>query len=113
MATVFVDIEAKIKPEDLETARQDYGDFVKITLDLEIGQMVIGGQWHADGEKILLNFGSQQENIWGGSIDLATKQIDTIALINIRPKQNNNSQEILDPKLKKHFVKVVQRKFKL
>ncbi|MBN1262794.1 MAG: hypothetical protein JW991_00380 [Candidatus Pacebacteria bacterium] len=111
MATVFV--KDKIGQNDLRTACQDYGDFIKITLDLKTDQMVIGGQWHADGEKILLDSGCRQENIWGGSIDLASGQIDTIALINIRPSQNNNSQEILDQKIKTQFIKIVKERFGL
>ena len=75
--------------------------------------MVIGGEWHADGEKVLLEKGADSKNVWVGGIDLDTKNIDTVALINLRPKQSNFSQEILDKKVRARFVKIVKEKFNL
>ena len=49
---------------------------------------------HFEGEKILLEQGSRQEDIWGGGIDIETKAIDYNSFINIRPTDNNTSNEI-------------------
>ncbi len=75
--------------------------------------MAIGGEWHADAEKILLGEGSKQENLWGGGIDIETKNIDLVALINLRPNMGRNSQEIIDEKIRKQFLKIVEDKFNL
>ena len=106
-------IKNKINLSDLQKAKEDYGDYVKITLDVDLELLTIGGQWHADGEKLLINNGSKQENIWGGGINLVNNQVETFALINLRPKQNNNSQEILDPETRERFIKIVKEKFNL
>jgi len=53
-----------------------------------------GMKLHADGEKMLLNQESKQENIWGGGINLKTKQIDFTAVLNIRPRLGNDGLEI-------------------
>ena len=108
-----VKIGEKVTEENLKKAREEYGDFIKIVADIVTGAMAIGGEWHADAEKTLLDSGSRQDDIWGGSIDLASNQIDTIALINIRPRLDNNSQEILDPKIREKFVVIVKKKFSL
>jgi hypothetical protein len=106
-------IQGKVSSDDIKKASREYGSYIKITLDIQNKNMVIGSAWHADGEKILLQKGSQQKNIWGGGIELKSKRIETIALINIRPQQDNHSQEILDPKTRKKFIKIVKEKFDL
>lgn len=111
MSTVLV--KNKITLSDLQKAKEDYGDYVKITADVELEIITIGGQWHADGEKLLTENGSKQKNIWGGGINLINNQVETFALINLRPKQNNNSQEILDPKTRERFIETVKQKFNL
>lgn len=102
-----------VKDEDLKTAREEYGDYVKVVVDVETGAMTIGGEWHADGEKLLIEGGSKQNNLWGGGVDIKEGKIETIALINLRPNQGNNSQDILDQEARKKFIKMVKAKFNL
>jgi len=111
MAVVL--IKNKITKRELIKAQEDYGLYIKVVVDLESETITIGGQWHADGEKLLLEAGSKQENLWGGGIDIKTKTIEAVALINIRPRSGNDSQEILDKKCRQGFVKIVKTKFKL
>ena len=110
MSTVLV--KDKITLSDLQKAKEDYGDYVKITVDMGNARVVIGGQWHADGEKLLIQNGSKQSDIWGGGINLITNQVETFALINLK-SNDNNSQEILDPKTRKRFIEIVKEKFNL
>lgn len=102
----------KVNAEDIEMALQDHDGYIKIVIDVEIGQMAIGGEWHADAEKELLNSGSHQKNLWGGGITWPSKTIDFISLINTRPNFNN-SQEILDAKIRSQFEIIVKNKFEL
>ena len=111
MAVVL--IKDQVNGEDLKIAQEEYGDFIKINIDIETGLMTIGGEWHADGEKVLLENGSKQIDIWGGGINMIDKSIDFNSLINIRPGQDNNSQEILDKKVREKFAKVLKKKFNL
>lgn len=106
-------IKNKVTFSDLQKAKEDYGDYVKVTVDVEMGKIVIGGQWHADGEKLLIANGSKQSDIWGGGMNLLTKQVETFALINLKPSQNNDSQDILDAEIRKRFKKIVEEKFGL
>ena len=106
-------IENRVTKADLQKAGEDYGKFIKIVVDVKNNLVAIGGEWHVDGEKILLERGSQQQDLWGGGIDTETKNIETIALINLRSNQDNNSQVILDRNIRDKFVKIVKEKFGL
>jgi hypothetical protein len=108
--TVVV-VENKVTKDDIEKASEEYGEYIKIVIDVKTGLTAIGGEWHADGERKLLESGSKQENIWGGGIDIKTKKIDFNALINIRSDQENDSMEILDLSIKTVFTKIVKEKF--
>lgn len=97
--------------DELLVAAEDYdGLYVKVVVDVVTGAMAVGGEWHADGEKELLRLGSKQANLWGGGVRLANMQIDFNSLINTRPGLNN-SQEILDPKIRNRFEMLVKQKF--
>ncbi len=50
--------------------------------------------------------------MWGGGIDLETKTIDCNSFINIRPTQNNTSNEIQDKNIRKTYEKITKFFFK-
>lgn len=111
MAIVIV--KDRVTEKDINKAKEEHGSYIKIVVDVKRKDMVIGGEWHVDAEKILLGEGSKQENLWGGGIDIETKNIDLVALINLRPSMGINSQEIIDDETRKQFVKIVKDKFSL
>ncbi|MFA5947441.1 MAG: DUF5674 family protein [Candidatus Gracilibacteria bacterium] len=96
--------------ELLEIAKERFGDLVKAVVDIELGIMVIGGELHADEEAMLLEQGSKQENLWGINIyveKIKDERIEFDSMINIRPRQNNRSRDILDPKLREKIIIIV------
>lgn len=101
-----------ITNEQLESAREEYRDYVKVVVDIEREILAAGGRWHADAEKILLGAGSRQEYLWGGGVDLVSKRIEFIALINMRPKYSR-SQEVLDPEIRDKMEEIIKRAFGL
>ena len=88
-----------------------YGDLVKITVDIETEILVLGCELHADGEEILLNKGSKQEDIWGGWINLNDGSVEMTAVLNIRPSLDNPSMEIINQTRREKFTKVVHNVF--
>lgn len=104
-------IDKPIDKKELEEFRKRYRDYVKITADISNDWLVIGTELHADGEKVLLEKGSSQDDIWAGGIDLKDKIIDMTAVLNLRPGLGNNSMEILDPARREKFVKMVRKYF--
>lgn len=82
--------------------------FVKLAVDVRRGILAGGGVLHADCEAALLQAGSQQEDIWGADWNPLTQQVTYESLINIRPRQNNRSMEVLDPTLRARMAQIVQ-----
>lgn len=100
--------------EEIEKLRDQFGDYIKTVIDIEKKVCSAGADRHFDSEKILLNQGSKQSDVWGGGIDIRTKVIDYNSFINIRPADKNTSNEILDSdirrayeKLTKYFLKII------
>ena len=105
----FVDKPLSLK--EIKFIGDKYGEYIKVTVDIERKVLVAGCKLHADGEKILIEKNSRQDDIWGGGISLGTKEIDSTAVLNIRPILNNSSLEILDPKRRKKLINTVTRLF--
>ena len=89
-----------------------FEDMVKYVVDLERGVAAVGGELHADAEALLLDGGSQQENLWGANYYPGKGPDDCIeytALINIRPAQGNRSMEIEDTALRQQVRDLTHR----
>lgn len=104
-------VSIPLDKKQLADIKKRYGDYLKLTVDLEEEKLILGTELHTDGERFLLKSGSQQDNIWGGGINLKEKLIDTAAILNLRPSLGNDSLEILDPKRRKRFITVVRKIF--
>lgn len=69
--------------------------YIKLAVDIRRGILAGGGIMHADCETVLLEDGSQQDDVWGADWNPGAPEVTFEALINIRPRQNNPSMEIL------------------
>lgn len=92
--------------DEIEKLKEKFKVYIKTVIDLENKICIAGMPMHYDGEKILLENGSKQSNIWGGGIDLLNNKIDFNSFINIRPNDNNDSNEILDPNIREEYKKL-------
>lgn len=87
-----------------------FGDMVKIVVDTERRILSLGGELHSDGEKLLLEDGSHQANLWGANVypyRPARARIEFTALINIRPSQDNRTMEVEDADIREDLRDVV------
>lgn len=104
-------IDKKIsKTELVNVAKERFGDMVKAVVDVELGIMVIGGELHADEEAVLLENGSKQENLWGINVYTdkpENERIEFDSMINVRPRQNNRSRDVLDSKIREKITVIV------
>ena len=62
---MIVYLDKPATKEEIKSAREEFGIYIKITIDILKGVCTLGGKLHADGEKFLIEKGSKQENIWG------------------------------------------------
>lgn len=86
----------------------EYGSYIKVVVDIEKQVLAGGGQYHADEERLLLEYGCKQENLWGAGVDIDTNQIDYDSMINIRNNQNNPSRIVADPEIRKKIDIVIK-----
>lgn len=104
-------IITKDKPfsiEEIEKLKEQFDVYIKTVIDIERKICSAGCNRHFESEKILLEEGSKQSDLWGGGIDLETKIIDFNSFINIRPKDGNNSNEIVNDRIRKEYEKLTR-----
>ncbi|MFC2075507.1 DUF5674 family protein [candidate division KSB1 bacterium] len=104
-------LREKVTDKQLEEMLEVYEDYIKLAVDIRAGIIAGGGEMHADCAKELVDAGSEQENIWGANWNPSQKQLDFGSLINIRPRQNNPSMDILDPPTKDAITEIVLKIF--
>jgi hypothetical protein len=85
---------------------QALGTYIKLAVDIRRGVLAGGGAMHADCEAALLEDGSQQEDVWGADWNPAAQQVTFESLINIRPRQNNPSMDILDKAIRQRVTEI-------
>jgi hypothetical protein len=86
----------------------EYNSMIKIAVDIRQAVLAGGGEMHVDCEQVLLENGSEQDDIWGANWYPAEQRIEFEALINIRPRQNNRSIVIQDEELRSKIEKVTR-----
>ena len=89
--------------EEIEKLKEQFDVYIKTVIDIEKKICCAGMDRHFEGEELLLDQGSIQSKIWGGGLDLETKAIDFNSRINIRPNDNNTSNEIQDAKTREIY----------
>jgi len=89
----------------------EYGSYIKVVVDIEKNILAGGGQMHYDDERLLLEYGCKQENLWGGGIDLETGEVTFDSMINIRPSHGNLKREIQSEEIQKKFKSIVESVF--
>lgn len=104
-------IKDKISIKELEKfAESMFGNLVKAVVDIEKKIMVIGGELHSDEEAILIENGSQQNNLWGINIYPEIKDenwIEFDSMINLRPSQGNKSRGVENIDTQKIIIEIV------
>ena len=103
---------APFKEAEIEKLRDQFDVYIKTVIDVEKKICSAGCDRHFDSEKLLLDQGSKQSDLWGGGIDLETKAIDFNSMINIRPQQKNSSNEIQDAKIREDYERLSKFFFK-
>lgn len=98
--------------EEIKKLQEVFDTYIKTVIDVEKKICSAGCDRHFESEQILLEQGSEESNVWGGGIDVETKEIDCNSFINIRPTDNNSTNEILDKDLRKKYEELTKYFFK-
>jgi len=90
-------------------AENRFGDLVKAVVDIEEEIMVVDAELHADEEKVLIENGAKQENLWGINLypDDAEDFIEFDSMINLRPSWGNRSRGVDDENIRNKIINIV------
>lgn len=80
--------------------------YIKTVVDIQHQILAGGSEMHSDCEIVLLDNGSQQEDVWGASWNPISQEIFYESMVNLRPRQNR-SMEILDPSIREKVARVI------
>lgn len=86
--------------EQTEDMLRQYETMIKIVVDIRRRVLAGGGEMHADCEQVLLENGSEQDDLWGANWYPADQRIEFESLINIRPRLGNRSIVIQSEELR-------------
>ena len=87
------------------------GSFIKLAIDVRNRNVAGGGEMHADCEAVLLNQGSDQDDVWSADWYPAAEQVGFESFINIRPRLGNRTLEIQDPARRDLVEEIVRERF--
>jgi hypothetical protein len=105
---VIITKDSPFSKEEIDKLSEEFETYIKTVIDIEKEICSAGASRHFESEQILLSQGSKQNSLWGGGIDLETKEIDFNSFINIRPQNGNTSNEIQDAKIKEKYKKLTE-----
>jgi len=94
--------------EEIIKLKEVFDVYIKTVIDIEKKICSAGMDRHFEGEEILLAQGLKQSDIWGGGVDLETSVVDFNSFINIRPNDNNTSNEIQDAETRKKYEELTK-----
>jgi len=99
------------RQELITIANEEFGDIVKVVVDVEKGIMAVGGELHADEEIMLMEKeGSRREHLWGINIYPKKPDEDWIefdSMINIKPSLGNRSRNVENKDVQQKIKKIV------
>lgn len=108
------EIESVTVGELTTMAERMYGNLVKAVVDIQRQDLVVDMEMHVDGERLLLEQGSKQPDLWGINLHPAKFGTDEFiefdSMINIRPSQSNLSRDIGDEVIRAKIRALVQAK---
>ena len=106
-------LDSSVNVDELKKIASDiFGDLVKAVVDVERGLVAIDAELHSDLEAMLLEDGSQQENLWGINFypDLEDDNfVEFDSMINLRPSKGNMSRGIDSEDIQKAVINIVNK----
>ncbi len=101
-------LKERATPEQIREMLQEYENMIKIVVDIRLRTLCGGGEMHADCESVLLEAGSEQDDLWGANWYPAEQRVEFESLINIRPRLGNRSNVIQDETLRRQVEAVTR-----
>jgi hypothetical protein len=99
-------LRTKVTPEQVAEMLNEYDSMIKIVVDTRRRILAGGGEMDSDCESVLLEDGSEQDDLWGANWYPAEQEIVFESLINIRPRLGNRGVLIQSEELRQQLAGV-------
>ena len=89
-----------------------YGTMIKGTLDIELGRVALGGDYHIESSEMLTASGSKFENVWGFNIRFEEDPdgvLEFDSMVNIKPNFGNRSRGINNEEVIKKATEIIYK----
>lgn len=101
-------LKAKAVASQVQDMLQEYEGMIKIVVDIRRRYLSGGGEMHSDCESVLLDDGSEQDDLWGANWYPGEQRIEFESLINIRPRMGNRSILLQDENLRSQVESITR-----
>ncbi len=101
-------LNEKAGPAQIQEMLSEYHSMIKIAVDIRRKFLAGGGEMYADCEQVLLENGSEQDDIWGANWYPEGQLIEFEALINIRPVLGNRGMVIQSQEIREKVEEITR-----
>jgi hypothetical protein len=101
-------LKEKATSSQIQEMLERYESMIKIVVDIRRRFLSGGGEMHADCESVLLEDGSEQDDLWGANWYPGEQRNEFESLINIRPRLGNRNILIQDETLRRQVEAVTK-----
>lgn len=108
-------IADSITLDELKKMTELFGDMVKAVVDSDREIIAVDAELHSDLEALLLENGSNQNNVWGVNLYPELSGDDFVefdSMINMKPSQGNKTRGVDDGLIREHILKIVDKRIK-
>ncbi len=107
-------LENPINIEELKKIASDgFGDMVKAVVDVEKGNMAIGGELHVDMEVVLMEEREAlRNNTWGINLypnKTGEEFLEFDSMVNLKPAYGNRTRNVEDVKIQEKIKEIVKK----
>ncbi len=89
-----------------------YGTMIKGTVDIELGRVALGGDYHIESSEMLTDSGSKFEDVWGFNIRFEENEdgvLEFDSMVNIKPNFGNRSRGINNEEIVKKATGIIYK----
>ncbi|OGI95039.1 hypothetical protein A2917_01505 [Candidatus Nomurabacteria bacterium RIFCSPLOWO2_01_FULL_42_17] len=89
-----------------------YGTMIKGTVDVELGRVALGGDYHIESSEMLTASGSKFEDVWGFNIRFEENPdgvLEFDSMVNIKPNSGNRSRGINNEETTKKATEIIYK----
>lgn len=106
-------LDKQINMEEVkELAKGWYGTMIKGAVDIDLGRVALGGDYHIEDSEVLTSSGSKFENIWGFNIRFEEKEngiLEFDSMVNIKPNLGNRYKSINNEEVVKKATEIIYK----